>query len=108
MKVFVFHVSIYHIPRAGFIVIGRECSREHPESGRCGHLRFKTQGCMFLQLLAYQLSGDDRLYFILAERQRGGTILSGHGNDSFPCSGHLRGLTGLRKGQLAVQDGPSA
>lgn len=59
--VFVFNFSIYHIPRAGFIIIGRECFRGHPGSGKCGHLHFETQNCVFLQLLSHQLSGDHRL-----------------------------------------------
>lgn len=61
IRAFVFNFSTYHIPRAGFIVTGGECFREHPGSGKCGHLRFETQSCMFPQLPTYQLSGDDSL-----------------------------------------------
>lgn len=61
IRVFVLNFSIYRIPRAGFITIGGECFQGHPGSGKCGHLHFETQNCMFLQLLSYQLSGDSRL-----------------------------------------------
>ena len=55
--VFVLNFSIYHIPRAEFVLIGGESFRGHPGSRKCGRLHVETQNSMFLQLLSYQLSG---------------------------------------------------